>query len=436
MPPRARFAAAAAAAVTLTAAPAVPADLAPTLADFMAAALANNPARTISRAAVQTAEAERLRALSDLLPTVRGTANYRYNQYESKAVFPDPGGGPPTEIVLTPQEQKDAVLSAEAPLFDATRIARYAASRAGVRAAREDDRAAAADLLLSVARAYYDALSFQEVIRATERAKSAAEENRRFVATRAAAGATTDLAVRRAELEVTKAEQVLIDARRGWLTARRQLATLSGLAEPESLAVAPLGLEPSRPEAELSERAAKARADLAAARERVAQLARVRVASWFAYAPTLSAVGVERYTSAPGFATEDTSWQLGLQLDWQLLDLGARYADVRRGRAALEDARARLRLAEEKVRDEIHAAYLSLEAARAKVVSTRRGAEVSLAATEETRARFRAGTATQLDVILADRDALAAEVDRIRAEGELAIARLSLQRAAGEDLRP
>jgi outer membrane protein TolC len=44
--------------------------------------------------------------------------------------------------------------------------------------------------------------------------------------------------------------------------------------------------------------------------------------------------------------------------------------------------------------------------------------------------------AVQFDVIQADRDALDAEVARIRAEGDLALAVLALQRAAGQTIEP
>ena len=61
-----------------------------------------------------------------------------------------------------------------------------------------------------------------------------------------------------------------------------------------------------------------------------------------------------------------------------------------------------------------------------------RGASVALATTREVQARFVAGTSTQLEVIRAERDALDAEVARIRSGGELSLARLVLQRAAGQ----
>ena len=57
-----------------------------------------------------------------------------------------------------------------------------------------------------------------------------------------------------------------------------------------------------------------------------------------------------------------------------------------------------------------------------------------MTAADEMRTRFAAGTSTQLDVIQVERDLLSAEVDRIRAEADLAVARLALEKVSGADL--
>ena len=404
----------------------------PTLEDYIRSALEKNPGRAISQAALLDAEAERLERGSRLLPTVTAQATRTFNQHQTIVDFDGTGPGEP--LVFTRKAQNDANLSARMPLFDADAFLKWRAGRAGARAAEADDRTNEVDVALNVARAYYTAVAASEVVRAAQRAKATADENMRIVQARLQIGATTQLLVDRAELEVSRAEQVLIDAKRVWNSSRRTLATLSGLAEPETLAAVAPSTEAPAAEDSMMRSALAGRPDVVAARERMNEATRGRLGAWAAFAPRVTANGTERYTDAPGFAGEKTSWQATIVADWTLLDGGTRSAELKRQRAAILRARAKLTDAENVVKDELHSAWLDVDAALAKVTAARRGDAVARSAAEETRLRFKAGTVTQLDVIQSDRDALQAEVDRIRAEGELSIARLALRRAAGEPL--
>jgi outer membrane protein TolC len=66
--------------------------------------------------------------------------------------------------------------------------------------------------------------------------------------------------------------------------------------------------------------------------------------------------------------------------------------------------------------------------------STRIQAQVSVHAADLAQDRYRAGVATQLDLLQAQRDAFAAEVSRIQADADLINARAQLRIAAGRSL--
>jgi len=411
-------------------------DATPTLATYMDAAVLNNPRSAIAAATVDTARADVTEAGGFLLPNVRATGSYTRNQFEAIANYPVAGGGPPQEIVIFPRDQLTATITASVPLIDGPGFAQWQAARDGADAAEYDEVAVANDLRLEVARAWYVAVAAQEVVFAAQRARAAADENLRMVQIRAAAGAATNLSVHRAELEVANAQQLAIDAERVRRVSLRTLATLSGLPEPESLPVVPATAPVQMSEEDAVAIADSARPELAAAEARVEQLRLVRSGAWLGYTPTLSGFATEEYTNASGFSGEEAFWTLGVQADWLLLDFGDRGADVKRARAALATAEATLQETQDRVRDEVHAAWLDVEAAVASVEAARRGATVSREAAREFTTRFQVGMSTQFDVIQADRDALDAEVARIRAEGELQIAVLALQRATGQPIQP
>lgn len=408
----------------------------PSLATYLDAAVANNPRGALARAATESAQAEVLDAAAGLLPTVRGNAAWTYNQFEAVAFLPDPAGGSPEEIVIVPREQVAASLGLRVPLFDGPAWARWRGFTYGVDASGDAERAVEQDLRMEVARAWYGASAADQVVGAAEQARAAAAENLRFVALRGEAGVASDLSVQRAELAVANADLLRIDAMRTAAGARRRLATLSGLPEPGALPAPPDRPQPVLDPAAVLAAAEATRPEIAAAEARVRQLRLAHRGTWLAWTPTIAGTAAESFTNASGFSGETASWRVGVEADWLLVDFGDRTADSRRAHAALATAEAALRQAREAVQEEVHAALLDLDSAIARVEATGRGAKVGRGAADEARLRFQAGTATQVEVIEAERDALDALVRRIGADGELAVARLALQRAIGAPIQP
>jgi outer membrane protein TolC len=406
----------------------------PPLKDWISAALKNNPSRGVSQAAVLTAESERLRTGAALLPTVKAQAGYTRNQFDSVVEFQTGPASPPVQVVISPYNSLEALLVVRAPLIDPPGFARWRAARQGALAAAEDDRANANDVALLVARDYYATVATNQVLVAAQRAMSAAEENARIARVRLKEGAATPLITDRAELEVTRTEQQVVDANRTWEAARRALSSATGLAEPEALSAPSPRTDPAPPEAQLLDVAESNRPELKGARERETEADLSRKAAWAAFAPSLSAVGTGRWTNAAGFVGHAGYWFAGITAEWLLLDFGTRSAELKRTRASQIRTSAELTQRLLAVRDEVHSAWLDVEAARSKLASAQRGETVALRAAKESRARFMVGTVQQLDTIQSDRDALQATVDRIRAEGELSVARLALKRATGESL--
>ena len=96
-------------------------------------------------------DAEADAALGRLTPTLTARGIYTRNQYEVSAPLPDL----PEPLVITPQDQLDAVIQLDVPLIDLGNYYRYRSARELARGASAQRDATTIDVSRSVARAYY-----------------------------------------------------------------------------------------------------------------------------------------------------------------------------------------------------------------------------------------------------------------------------------------
>jgi outer membrane protein len=408
-----------------------PATAAP-LEEFLQAARQRSAQAQISRAELAAAEASLTRARAALLPNLSLSAGYTRNQYEVEVTLPGAPGSGGTSVVVTPQDQVDATFTARVPLFDGRTYARAQGAAAGLQAAAARDQAAVEDVLLGVLRAYYEAVSAAGVEEAAQRALEAARATERRLAERVEAGRATSLQLRRAQADTARARQSLATAASARAAAARTLATLSGLDQPPS----PVG-PPSAPRPDLSALVAHAlerRADVAAARaDRDAARASAREARW-AYMPVLAAQASERLSNATGFAGRQATWQASVVLTWNVFDSFGREAGVREADARVVQAEARLVDRVRRTRDDVANAVDRLRAAEQSLLAARGERDAAVEAARLAREAVEAGTATPVELTVAERDSFSAEVSLARAEADLAVAAAEVRHASGEPI--
>src|SRR5262249_1850436 len=236
-------------------------------------------------------------------------------------------------------------------------------------------------------------------------------------------------------VEVTRAEAALIRARQSAVEAEalrdqtyRALRTLIGAKEP--VRVAPPELPQAAPSASVPD-ALRVRPEIIAAdRQIAAPEAAARAAGW-RWAPTISGFGNLRGFNYAGFSGDEYSWALGVQLDWQLFDGGARDAQRHQAAAQKHEAEARRDLLRDTVGDEIANAEQQLVTRRLALEAAQRQAELSRETLELVRVQHQAGTATQLDLLAAQDALVVAEVGLTQARFDLQLGDLALARAAG-----
>jgi outer membrane protein TolC len=148
--------------------------------------------------------------------------------------------------------------------------------------------------------------------------------------------------------------------------------------------------------------------------------------------PAISGNVNQRFTNATGFlGGHDRAYAAVLSAGWAfdfstIPAIRARAADADAARAR-EDG---VRLA---AGDAIYRTWSTVEATIARSRSARVQAAVSAHAAEIARTRYRAGVATQLELIEAERDAFNADASRIQSDADLLNSRLQLRLAAGTD---
>jgi outer membrane protein TolC len=367
-------------------------------------------------ALLEQREGEASAGTRKLWPTLSARGVYTHNQYEAIVRVPNAG-----EAIITPQNQVDAFFSLDLPIVDFSSWARASAANTLRDAAAHRKNATAQDVELDVTRAYYQLLAARAVEEAAHKSVEVSERSHKVIADRRQAGVATDLDLQRAVGEMERNRQRLANA--GYLVKvdERALRTLSGLV-PESGGSVPsddLHAEPATQNAQ-----SEAPAVLAARAEAEAQ-DKNAAAQWRTILPTLSANATERLTNATGFTNRYASYTLSATLSWKLdgsllaqstaQDAAARLTGVRQERAVqLQDDRV------QNARDLVQASIVSCRAARAEAES----AKLAFSLAND---RYAAGTILQLEVLDASRQAFQAEVTRIQADADLAIARQSLR---------
>lgn len=408
------------------------------LPDFLRAADADTPERREAILLAEQREAEAAQSWGRLLPAFLARGTYTRNQRAIEVTLPSgpPGpGGAPTggqRIVITPENQLEALLQLEVPIIDVARWRGVGAANAAADSARARAAATRLDVERTVAERYYQVVAAEALEGAARRSLAAAHENERIAKARVGAGASTELETDRATAETERAKQSIADAELLQAVARRALESLTRLRPTPGAPALPDDL---REEAPLQTWEARPLANLPLVRAAEAETRAVAAQSDVARAlllPTISANATERITNATGFQGQNAFWTLSLiatlRLDVASVQ-GLRAADKAAGAARAREARVR-RVS----RDQIHDAWQRVHAQIAKSRAARAQAKAAQRAAQIARERYQSGVATQLDVIQAERDAFGADVARIQADADLAYARTLLRVAAGAPL--
>lgn len=399
------------------------------LEEFIFAARTRNPdaQQALANVSVQTAQADV--ALGRQLPGVSAQANYARNQYQTQFQVPTIG-----LVTIQPYNSWTGNVTLGVPLIDLASFARIASARTKAESAALSYESALLGVEGRTAQDYYQLQANLALASVAEKYVEVSQENLRITQAKLNAGAATRLELDRSMADVESQVQQLASARLQVSLSARDLQSTTSLVPDLSG-----GIELSddlHAEADLSvfepelPNVPSVRAAVAATRAAYQQADAWRLA----LLPTLSGTFTENGTNAPGFQPSRWYWQAGLGLSWSF-DLTT-VANIRAGDASAAVSQAQELKATLAAGDAIHQYWNTVLAGIARSRSARAGREAAVHASEQARVQYVAGTATQLDLLQAQRDAFAAEVTRIENDANLLNARAQLQLSAGRSLAP
>jgi outer membrane protein TolC len=389
------------------------------LEDAIQLALTRNERAQIAELNVVIADAGVARARAAFLPVLSASGNDTLHPRD------------------TPLDTANGTLTLNQPLIEPTAWPLYDQARhelSGQRAQSVDDRRQVA---FDAARAFIAVLLADQVVQAAQRKLDTARADLADTDAQVRAQLVSANDVTRARIGLASSERELASDQGSLDAAYIQLALVvkariaPGLVVPTALLDA--GVQPVPPADALVARSLARRPDLAARKELALaahDFAREPRMRWF---PTLGLVGQLTASSQADRSGHDVSGTVALTASWVVFDAGARSADARSrdAQAAIADltADSLIRTIDAQVRTAAAAlvsAQLALAAAHGAMEAARKSAD-------ETAILYHQQLAKAIELLDANEQRFAAEVNFAEAQFSVASAYLALRQAMGLD---
>jgi outer membrane protein len=377
-------------------------------------AIAHNPTRRIAEI-----EIERVRALLDqataaLLPQIGGTAAYtrlEANRYVQGHLY-------------EAANSEEAALGLSTPLVDLHALAarRRASDQVAVTAAQSES--VKRDVAITTAHAYFAAFTAVRLIEVARDARDNARAHVDFTRQRFESGIGTELDYVRARSDLATAESQIASAITSRVNAEAALGVICGNDGPLAADGEPTLADTSRDDI-------TQRADIMASRRARDAATEALHLDWTLWVPSLALAGQGFFTHPVIAPTPEFGYQLVFSLTVPIFDGGLRHGEREFDRALMLEAREQTVGQERQAHSEIEAGRVAVARARDARDAARTAAELAVKALELAALGYRAGTATELDVLDAQRTARDARAQATIADDELRHAQLDLLAATG-----
>lgn len=385
-----------------------------TLDDAITAAMSHAPEIEAAHADADAAAARIKEARSGALPSASLSGEIGYGRLDPQGFFGLPAAN------VTPRA---AELTIEQPLFTGGRVgAAMAQARSGSQAARAGETLTRSQIVVATVQAYGDVLTTHRMIALYEQMVGQMQEIERQARLRFKAGDSPSTDVAQAAARFAEAQAALEQARGLAASADARFTNLTGL-EPENLE--PLPANPALP-GSLDEALSVARSNNPALAQAEAAADAARAASRGARAERLPTIGAFAEGSTirdqffPGYRADGAT--IGVRARWQLFTGGRVSAQISETDSAVRAADARARAARAAVDEQTISAFQGARSAVLVESASAQQADAAAQARDSVAQEVRVGMKPQLDLLDAEREATAAAVSHVRAQGDRIVA--------------
>lgn len=412
-----------------------------TLEAALARGRASNPSVRVAAAEHEAGDARADRARAPLLPQLTGTASYART---TGNFIPRPGQLPSTSTGVVQASREPTWdlynsftfgLSASVLLYDFQgSIDRYRAAKETRRGLEERVRAAELSVDLAVREAFFRARAQRALLGV---ARETLENDARHLAQTEAfvqVGTRPEIDLLQVRTDLANARVSLVQAENAYALAKANLQRAMGVEGPADFEIADDTLPPLPDEGAsldvLLKQALAQRPDVVALERdlRASTLSERAAKGVFGPSLTASTAATEGGTQLDELRW---NWNAGVQLNWPLVRGGASFAEVREARANVRRAEASMADLRQAVRLQIEQARLALTAAQATLAAAGEAVENARARLRMAEGRYEAGVGNAIELGDAQVARTQAEAQSVSAEYDLSLARAQLLGALG-----
>jgi outer membrane protein TolC len=377
--------------------------------------------------------AQRLQALSALLPTVTGSIQEAAQQTNLAALGFKKIPGFNIPLIVGPFSYSTAEAEAKIPVFNWSSWQRYRGSKELAKASELALKDARDLVVLAVGNAYLEIIASGARVDATQAQVNTAQVLFNRASDQKKAGVVPGIDVLRAQVELQQQQQTLVVQKNQLEKDKLTLARVIGLPIGQQFTVADptpaLPLEAVNLDEALTKAYAN-RSDYRAAESQVrgAELAvSAAKAAWY---PTL---GVSGYygDQGPTFSSSHGVFTVTGSLNFNIFDGRRIRADVQQREADLNNARNQFQNLKGQIDFDVRNALLDLKASNEQVAVARSNSDLAHQTLTQAQDRFSAGVADNLEVVQAQQSVATASQNLINALYSNNLAKVELARALG-----
>jgi outer membrane protein TolC len=407
-----------------------------TLEDAIVRGLRANLGFLTSQQSTVQARAQRLQALSALLPTVQGTVQETVQQVNLGALgfgkVPSfPGFSIP--LIIGPFSYSTAEAQANVPVLNWSNIQSYRGAKLQVQAAQLSLRDARDLVVQAVGDAYLEIIASAARVDATQAQVNTAQVLYNRASDQKKAGVAAGIDVLRAQVELQQQQQSLIVQKNQLEKDKLALGRVIGLPNGQQFTVAdptpPIPLEAM----ELNQALDKAYANRFDYKSAYAQVRAAEKAVQAAKAEWYPTLGLSGYygDQGPTFAKSHGIFEINGSLNFTIFDGRRIKADVQQREVDLANTRNQFDNLKGQIDFDVRNALLDLNASNVQVTVARSNSQLANQTLSQAQDRFAQGVADNLEVVQAQESVATASQNLISALYSNNIAKVELARALG-----